>query len=62
MLLSKSPKDIAAPVVEKRETISENENSFATKKQALMDIKELLDAGILTQDEFDIQKKKILEN
>jgi hypothetical protein len=31
-----------------------------TLKQALLDLKELLDAGILTQDEFDVEKKKLL--
>ena len=35
-------------------------NSTPDKKQALLDLKDLLDAGILTQDEFDAEKKKIL--
>jgi hypothetical protein len=30
------------------------------KKKALMDLKELLDAGILTQEEFNEEKSKIL--
>jgi len=34
---------------------------MADKKKALLDMKELLDAGILTQEEFDAEKKKILE-
>lgn len=35
-------------------------SSMEDKKKALLDLKDLLDAGILTQDEFDEQKKKIL--
>ncbi|WP_315815957.1 SHOCT domain-containing protein [Paraflavitalea speifideaquila] len=30
------------------------------KKRALLDLKELLDAGVLTQAEFDQEKAKIL--
>ncbi|MGY0041511.1 SHOCT domain-containing protein [Pedobacter sp. NJ-S-72] len=36
-------------------------NDMVAKKQALMDLKELLDAGILTQEEFDLEKSKILK-
>lgn len=49
------------------ETILPNEKAdesihpdISSKKQALLDLKELLDAGILTQDEFDVEKKKLL--
>jgi ankyrin repeat protein len=38
-----------------------NKNDMATKKQALLDLKELLDAGILSQEEFDAEKTKILK-
>lgn len=34
---------------------------MASKKQALLDLKELLDAGILSQEEFDAEKSKILK-
>ncbi len=36
-------------------------NDMAAKKQALLDLKELLDAGILSQEEFDAEKAKILK-
>ena len=36
-------------------------NDMASKKQALLDLKELLDAGILSQEEFDDEKNKILK-
>ena len=36
-------------------------NDMASKKQALLDLKELLDAGILSQEEFDGEKTKILK-
>ena len=32
------------------------------KSESLMKIKELLDSGILTQEEFDNEKKKILNS
>ncbi len=32
-----------------------------TKKKALLDLKELLDAGVLSQEEFDAEKNKILK-
>jgi hypothetical protein len=31
------------------------------KKQALLDLKELLDSGVLSQNEFDAEKSKILK-
>ena len=34
---------------------------IADKKQALLDLKDLLDAGILSQEEFDAEKTKILK-
>lgn len=39
-----------------------NGNSGKSKAEKLREIKELLDEGILTQDEFDTEKKKILES
>ena len=32
------------------------------KSESLIKLKSLLDAGILTQEEFDIEKKKILNS
>ena len=39
----------------------ENEKSSKSYVQELKDLKELLDAGIITQTEFENQKKKLLE-
>ncbi|MNL29558.1 hypothetical protein D3C87_1512430 [compost metagenome] len=39
----------------------ETSNSMEEKKKALLDLKELLDAGILTSEEFDAEKSKILK-
>ncbi|AOW09858.1 SHOCT domain-containing protein [Flavobacterium gilvum] len=36
-------------------------NSMEGKKKALLDLKELLDAGILTVEEFEVEKNKILK-
>jgi hypothetical protein len=33
-----------------------------SKKKALLDLKELLDAGILTPEEFDTEKSKVLKS
>jgi ankyrin repeat protein len=41
-------------------TDSTSSANIGPKKQALLDLKELFDAGVLTQQEFDEQKKKIL--
>jgi TM2 domain-containing membrane protein YozV len=35
-------------------------NDFSSKTDKLKDLKALLDAGVLTQEEFDTEKKKIL--
>ena len=37
------------------------EQEKATAISDLKDLKELLDSGIITQDEFDLKKKKLLE-
>jgi uncharacterized protein len=34
---------------------------MAVKKKALLDLKDLLDAGILSHEEFDAEKAKILK-
>lgn len=44
------------------ETYSSDNNSEDNKYQNLKDLKALLDAGILTQEEFDAQKKEILNS
>jgi hypothetical protein len=49
------------PVVQVNETNIMSVNGIGAKKQALMDLKELLDTGILTQGEFDLEKSKILK-
>ncbi len=36
-------------------------SGMADKKKALMDLKDLLDVGVLTQEEFDVEKAKILK-
>lgn len=36
-------------------------NDISSKKQALLDLKALFDAGILSQEEFDLEKTKILK-
>ena len=41
-------------------TASQTATTVADKKIALLDLKELLDAGILSVEEFDVEKKKIL--
>jgi hypothetical protein len=36
------------------------QNTTVSKGQQLMDLKEALDKGAITQDEYDAQRKKIL--
>jgi uncharacterized protein len=57
---SASTKPMAQAPVEPAKSVS-GANDFEAKKKALLELKDLLDMGILTQDEFDGQKKKILE-
>jgi len=62
LLLKYSPSNIANPNSSKTETAPISAPvDMASKKQALLDLKELLDAGILSQDEFDTEKAKILK-
>ncbi|MGY0041513.1 hypothetical protein [Pedobacter sp. NJ-S-72] len=49
------------PVAQVNETNSMSVNDISIKKQVLIDLKELLDGGILTQREFDLEKSKILK-
>ena len=37
-------------------------SDFSTKADKLKDLKSLLDAGVLTQEEFDSEKKKVLNS
>ena len=37
-------------------------NDFSLKAEKLKDLKALLDAGVLTQEEFESEKKKILNS
>lgn len=39
-----------------------NENAMTEKTQNLMNLKSLLDSGVLTQEEFDAQKREILNS
>ena len=50
----------ANPTSSENKTDSASSANIGSKKQALFDLKELFDAGVLTQQEFDEQKKKIL--
>ncbi|HTF31118.1 MAG TPA: ankyrin repeat domain-containing protein, partial [Flavitalea sp.] len=50
----------ANPTSSENKTDSVSSANTGSRKQALLDLKELFDAGILTQQEFDEQKKKIL--
>lgn len=56
-----APGTIVNPVIKADTPVAAPVNDLASKKQALMDLKELLDAGILTQEEFDAEKSKILK-
>lgn len=52
----------SAPAKTKTKTSKPNAGSgMADKKKALMDLKDLLDVGVLTQEEFDVEKAKILK-
>ena len=41
---------------------SQPKNDFSSKADKLKDLKALLDAGVLTQEEFDSEKRKILNS
>lgn len=55
---SSKGKEVAAQ--QSNSTPANSSPAAVDKKKALMDLKELLDAGILTQEEFDQEKSKIL--
>lgn len=54
----------AAPAPAPSESLSlpQPEHESASKVQKLRDLKRLLDEGVLTQEEFELEKKKILES
>ena len=45
-----------------RKPVQQPKNDFGSKANKLKDLKALLDAGVLTQEEFDSEKKKILNS
>ena len=51
-------KEVPKPILNKRKVKEEPINK--DKTQQLFDLKKLLDAGVLTKEEFDKEKKKIL--
>jgi ankyrin repeat protein len=61
LLLKYGPANSTAKVAEPVNNTTEKPASGVDKKQALLDLKELLDAGILTQEEFNSEKTKILQ-
>ena len=63
LLLKNSPANGTNPAFAKsqEQAATTPQNDMAGKKQALLDLKELLDAGILSQEEFDGEKAKILK-
>ena len=46
----------------KKNMENNKQNTTGSKADKLRELKELFDEGILTQEEFDKEKKKILEN
>ncbi|MFD0795939.1 SHOCT domain-containing protein [Maribacter chungangensis] len=56
---AKAPTSVAAQPKEIAPTATGS--GMADKKIALMDLKDLLDVGVLTQEEFDAEKAKILK-
>jgi uncharacterized protein len=61
LILKFSPKGTVAPVANTAMPPVENAKMDVTdKKKALLDLKELMDAGILSKEEFDIEKAKVL--
>jgi hypothetical protein len=62
LILKYSPSGTVVTPIPKDETPkTDSGNSMEGKKKALLDLKELLDAGILTSEEFDLEKSKILK-
>jgi len=56
-----APGTVVKPVASQVAVTEAPKNDMAIKKQALMDLKELFDAGILNQEEFDTEKLRILK-
>jgi len=52
---------IVTPIYKEEPQKTDSVSSIEGKKKALLDLKELLDAGILTSEEFEAEKSKILK-
>ena len=52
---------IVTPIYKEEPQKTDSVSSIEGKKKALLDLKELLDAGILTSGEFEAEKSKILK-
>ena len=62
MILKYAPSGtVVTPIHQQEPQKTDVSNSMEGKKKALLDLKELLDAGILTSEEFDTEKSKILK-
>jgi len=62
LILKYAPSGTVVTPIQKEEPQKANiSNSIEGKKKALLDLKELLDAGILTSEEFETEKSKILK-
>ena len=57
----KSDASVVVTVTETKTTESTQEMSFDQQIDAVKKLKELLDAGVITQEEFEAKKKKIME-
>ena len=56
------PPQPPAPAPSESLSLPQPEHESASKVQKLRDLKRLLDEGVLTQEEFELEKKKILES
>lgn len=52
---------VVTPIQKEEAPKADSGNAMEGKKKALLDLKELLDAGILTLEEFESEKSKILK-
>lgn len=57
-----TPKEITPIFIENPNTNEQRQTQASNKTRQLFQLKELLDSGILTQEEFDSEKKKILNS
>lgn len=53
---------VVSKVIPTVEAYTVTGNTVGDKKQALFDLKELLNAGILDSEEFDVENRKILNS